>query len=42
MGEYQKAIDSFHKNWELGAYDLAWIGASHIAQGEPSLPVFSN
>ncbi len=31
MGEYQKSIDSYYKNWELGAYDLALIAASHVA-----------
>jgi hypothetical protein len=31
MGEYGKSIDAYYKNWELGAYDLALIAASHVA-----------
>jgi len=31
MGEYQKSIDAYYKNWELGAYELALIAASHVA-----------
>ncbi len=31
IGEYQKSIDAYFKNSELGAYDLALIAASHVA-----------
>ncbi|MCH8106268.1 MAG: winged helix-turn-helix domain-containing protein [Proteobacteria bacterium] len=34
MGEYQKAIDAYYKNWELEAYDLALIAATYIAMNE--------
>ncbi len=34
MGDYAKAIDTFYKNWDLEAYDLALIGASHVAADE--------
>lgn len=37
MDDYQKAIESFYKNWDIGCYDLAWIGASHAAQGNTDL-----
>ena len=34
MGEYQKAINAFQKNWELGGYDLALIAATQIANDD--------
>jgi TolB-like protein len=37
MGDYQKAIENFYKNPDIGSYDLAWIGASQAAQGNTSL-----
>ena len=37
MGDYQRAIDSFYKNWELGCFDLAWIAASQVALGNTGL-----
>lgn len=33
MDEYAKAITIFQRNWELGAYDLAFIAACHVANG---------
>jgi len=34
MGDYSQAITIFHRNWELGAYDLAFIAACHVANGD--------
>lgn len=34
MGEFEKSIATYQKNWELGAYDLALIAASQVALGD--------
>jgi TolB-like protein/Flp pilus assembly protein TadD len=34
MGDYSQAITIFYRNWELGAYDLAFIAACHVANGD--------
>lgn len=31
MGEYQKSIDAYNKNWDMEAYDYALIAASYMA-----------
>jgi adenylate cyclase len=33
MEEYSEAINIFQRNWELGTYDMAFIAACHVANG---------
>lgn len=34
MEQYSEAIIIFQRNWELGAYDMAFIAVCHIANGD--------
>jgi adenylate cyclase len=34
MEQYSEAITIFQRNWELGAYDMAFIAACHVAIGD--------
>lgn len=34
MGKYSDAISIFRRNWELGAYDMAFIAACYVANGD--------
>lgn len=34
MGEFDLAVNIFNRNWELGAYDLAFIAACHVANDD--------
>lgn len=34
MDQYSEAITIFRRNWELGPYDMAFIAACHVANGD--------